>query len=270
MRNNRYKKASSRIARRDKVKRFFSLFLKISLPTAFLVGLVLLLQADFLQIKNFEILGAETIPAENLKNIARSRTSGKKFGIIPKTNIFLLNKNNLASILLSDFGRIEKVEVNKQFFDQKVEIKITERKGEFIWCSDQNECFSMTKEGLVFERSQLSGDKIIFRGILEANPLMQNFASPAKMQNYLNLIQTLKNGGFDAGVINIESSDKAVAKTKINNVTSDIVFNPEEIDLSKVAQNVILLINEIKSKNSSADFIYIDARFDNKMFYKLY
>jgi hypothetical protein len=50
----------------------------------------------------------------------------------------------------------------------------------------------------------------------------------------------------------------------------DIIFNPEGVDLSLVAQNTILLINEVKGKNPSAQFNYNDARFDNKFFYKLY
>lgn len=277
MLKSRYKKASSKIAKRRQARQTFGLILKIGLPVSVLVGLVFLLRADFLQVKNFEVVGTETISAETLKNTALSRTSGNKLLFVPKSNLFLLNKNNLADVLLADFTRIEKIEVNKQFFSRQVELKITERKADFLWCSAQTECFNMTKEGLVFASSAEAlakeeadiDNKIIFRGILNGNPLMKNFATPAKIQNYLKLVEVFKNGGFEISSINIESSDRAVAKTKIGDTTSDIIFNPEETDLSLVAQNTILLINETKTKNPSAHFNYIDARFGNKMFYKL-
>ncbi len=269
MLKSRYKKASSRITRRSKVRKIFGLFIKTGLPTAFLVGLVFVLRADFLQIKNFEILGAETIQTENIKNIAQSLTLGNKLFLIPKSNIFLLNKNNLANVLLANFPRAEKVEINKHFFSQKIELKIMERKGEFLWCSTQDECLAMTKDGFVFEKSSIATGKIIFRGILEGNPLMKNFSTPQKMQNYIKLIETFKNSGFEISSINIESSDKAIAKMNINNAISDVIFNPKETDLSLIAQNAILLIKETQIKSPSAHFQYIDARFGNKMFYKL-
>lgn len=269
MKNSRYKKASSRITRRNKLRNFFSLFLKIGLPVAILLGLIFLLRADFLQVKSFEIVGSETISTEILKNTAQSLTLGNKLFLIPKSNLILLNKNNLANVLLSNFSRIEKIEINKKVFSQKVELKIKEKKADFLWCSEQNECFNMTKDGLVFENTEDVKGKIIFRGILEGNPLMKNFATSAKMQNYENFISVFKNAGFEISSINMESSDKAVAKTNINNFMSDIIFNPEEKDISLVAQNTILLIKETLTKNSSAHFNYIDSRFGNKIFYKL-
>lgn len=266
MRSNRYKKASSRITRRNKVRSFLGLFLKIGLSVAILVGLVFLLRADFLRIKDFKILGAETIQAENIKNVASNFISGNKLFVIPKSDIFLLNKEKMATALLAAFPGVEKVEINKQFFSKQIELKITERKSDFLWCSLQEECFSMTKNGLVFEKSENTGDKIIFRGVLDNNPLMKNFATEVEMQNYLKLIDVLKNADIKTSAVNIESSDKGVNKTNIG----DVIFNPEETDLSSAAQNGVLLINNIKSKNPSAHFQYIDIRFGNKIFYKLY
>lgn len=258
------------------MRKNFGLILKTGLPVAILVGLVFLSRADFLQVKNFEIAGTETISAETLKNSAQSWTLGNKLFLIPKSNIFLLNKNNLANALISKFSRIEKVEVNKKFFSKSIELKIKEREADFLWClpaqagSGQEECFNMTKDGLVFENTEDVKGKIIFRGILEGNPLMKNFATSAKMQNYINFISVFNNAGFDVSAINIESSDRAISKIKINNFISDIIFNPEEKDLSLVAQNTILLIKETLTKTSSSHFNYIDARFGNKFFYKLY
>lgn len=266
MAKRRYNKASSRIAKRQKAKKYISLFLKISLPVVFVAGFVFLLRADFLQVKNFEVLGIETLQPEDVKNTAKNFTSGARFFLVPRSNIFLLNKDKLAAALLANFSRLEKVAVNKQFLSKSIKLSLTERKVDFLWCSMQDECFFMDKSGLIFEKAENIDNKIIFRGVLEENPLMRNLATLEKMQNYLRLIEVLRNAGLEISSINIESSDRAIAKTKIG----DIIFHPEEADLSLAGENAILLINEIRNKNPSALFQYIDARFGNKIFYKLH
>lgn len=266
MQGRRYNKASSRIAKRNNARRIFGLVLKIGLPVIFLVSALFVFRADFMQIKNIEILGAETVSVENLKATALSRTSGNYFFIIPKTNILFLNKQELADTLLTTFLRLEKAEINKQYFSKNIVLKIKERSTDFLWCARSEECFYMNKSGLIFERAENLGSKFIFKGILTGDPIMQNFATADKIQNYLGFVEKFKDSGIEATYINIESSDKGVLSTSIG----EVFFSPEEVDLVVVAQNVLLLIDEIKAKNPSFVFEYIDARFGNKMFYKLY
>jgi len=259
-----YSKASSRIAQRRKVRAMAKRLFQVVLALVIFVGTGFLSRADFMQIKSFEISGAENVSQENIKSFVSNFASGTKLFFIPKSNIVLFNKDNLSSALLSKFKEIEKVKINKNFLSGEVSLYIVERKGEFLWCAEDGTCFNMTKDGLVFENSAYLGGKIIFRGILIGDPTMKNFATPETMKAYLDFIGALKMGDLSVFSISIESSDKAVAETNIG----DIYFTPDAKDLSVVAENVILLIKEIKSKNSSSTFQYIDARFGNKIFYK--
>lgn len=275
---SRYNKASSKIARRRKKREKFFLFLKIAVPIIFSAGAIWLLRVDFLQVKDFEAVGNEVISTESLKNVALHFVSGNKFLFIPKTNILFLSKSDLSAVLLSDFSGIEKINANKEFFSRKIKLEIFERKEDFIWCSENNRCFSMTKDGLVFSSIAeiLTGDnqdksnKIIFRGILSGDPILKSFAPHQKMQGFKNLADSFTNAGFKAISINIESSEKGILKTIINNRESEIIFNPNAGDFSSVAENALLLIKEIRAKNAKAFFKYIDTRFGNKIFYKIY
>lgn len=272
MYNTRYKKSSSRIAKRNNARRVFGLVLKIGLPIVFLVGVIFVLRADFLQVKNIEVLGAENISGEEIKVTVQNWTSGSRFLVIPKTNILFLRKQKLAETLISAFPRLEKVEIKKQYFNKGIALQINERGADFLWClpvqtgASSEECFYMNKSGLIFERAQNLESKFVFRGVVTGDPIMQTFATADKIQIYLNFIDIFQKAGFETTYINIESSDKAVAGVSVG----EVFFNPEETDLTAVAQNVLLLIDEIKAKNSDAMFEYVDARFGNKMFYKLY
>ncbi|MEK7669572.1 MAG: hypothetical protein AAB350_03250 [Patescibacteria group bacterium] len=271
MQGRRYNKASSRIAKRNNARRVFGLVLKIGLPIIFLIGIIWCLRADFLQIKNIVVLGAETVSVENLKATALSRTSGNYFFIIPKTNILFLNKQELADTLLTTFPRLEKIEINKQYFSKSIVLKVLKREADFLWClpvqagASPEECFFMNKSGLIFEKAENLDSKFIFKGNVEGDPIMQSFATADKIQNYLNFIEVFKNAGYGATYIDVESTDKAILGTSIG----EVFFSPEEADLALVAQNALLLIDEIMTENPNAVFEYIDARFGNKMFYKL-
>jgi len=268
----RYKKivkASSRIGERNKIKKYASRLLKVAVVVAIILGPIFVLRANFLQIKNIEVVGGEATLRDNINDTAYSFVRGNKFLFIPKSNILLLDEKDLAFALSSQFTRIESVEVNKKL-DKTVEISIKERASDFLWCRGE-ECFHMSKEGLVFSVFDESDDslragKIIFRGGIEGDPIMKSFAIPEKMQDYLKMIETLKSFRLEVSALNIESVEKMVVDTNIGN----IFLNPRDLDLSLSVQNAVTLIEEVKSKNPTAHFNYIDARFGNKVFYKLY
>jgi len=269
--SRRFNKASSKIVKRRVIKRRATFFTKVATFPTLLILLVVFLRADFLKIKNFDISGTQTVSQEEIKNVTANFISGNTFLVIPKSNILVLSKEKLVKKLLAAFPRLETVIVNKEIFSRQIKLEVSERRADFLWCIDDgSECFFMDKNGLVFEKvfdlqSTELADKIVFKGILIGNPLLQNFASPEKMKNYSDLISALNNAGLKVLVMNFESPDKAVAKTE----TGDIIFNPDENNFAVPVQNTMLLINETKSKNPAVQFQYIDTRFGNKVFYKL-
>lgn len=270
MYKSRYHKASSRITRRSRNKKLFNLLVKIGVPVAILSGLVFLSRADFLQVKGFEVREARTISQDKVEAAAADAIAGNKFFFIPKSNIFLLNKDQLAASLTADFGRIAELKVDKKFWERKIELELVERTADFLWCSAEDACYSMNKEGLIFERSDFvplggASAKVIFRGVLEGEPLQQSFASAERMRSYSDFLGVLEDAGLEADSINIESSDKGVA----HSYEADIIFDPGEGDLVSAAQNAALLIRDLRAKNPAASFEYIDIRFGNKLFYKL-
>lgn len=266
MYKSRYKKASSRIARRNKTAKIFGLFLKISLPTIFLAGIIFLLRADFMQIKKVAVAGNKDVRAEEVEKLALASLQGKYFFLIPKSNFLLFRKGALVENIKTGFERVGEASASRNLAGV-LSIHIKERQGEFVWCSATEVCYLMDKNGMIFTTAlpAETWGKIIFRGNIDGNPIFAHFVQAEKMPNYLKAIETLQNANFQISEINAELGDKAVFKTDIG----DIFLNPEE-DMPEAALNAIILINDVKSKNPSARFQYIDARFGNKVFYKLF
>lgn len=284
MYKSKYKKASSRIAKRSRNQKIFNLFFKVSIPVALVVGLVFLFRANFLQVKNFAILGTQSIQEEEIKNSIKNFLSGNTLFFIPKTDIFFVNKKELASALMAQFSRIESIDINKQFFSEGLQFTVKERTADFLWCPQndplsQAECFFMDRSGLIFEKAEISEsnfllssqnhqeivNKIVFKSDITGDPLLKNFTYTEQMKNYLSLIDYLKNEGVETVAFILEDENKIKLKTNFG----DILFSPQEKDFLPSVQNVVLLINDLKSKNSFVHFNYIDARFGTKLYYKL-
>lgn len=231
-------------------------------------GLTALLRAGFMQVKNFSVSGLSTISENSVLNMASSFISGNKFVLVPKSNTLFLSDSGLSEYLKNSFGGIAKVDVNKNIFTGEVDINITERTPDFLWCGSS--CFLMSKDGLVYEQVGENGqaqypDKIVLRGVLGDDPLLQNFASSDQMNVYESAVEKFSSEDIKINSISVDSEDRAIAETSIGNV----IFSPEEKDTYSLAHRVKLLLQEVRLKNPNAHFEYIDARFGNKLFYKL-
>lgn len=254
-----------------KTKFNFKLFAVLFFVLVFFVGLFSLLRADFLRVKSFEISGADTVSKENLASAASAFVSGSKFLILPKSNKIFLDEESLSEHLMRSFGRLESVSVERAIFGSALKIKVTERTPDFLWCLAEGECFFMSSEGLVFEKVEAGwlpayDDRPVFSGVLSADPIGKNFASPEDMRKYQNFMKDFVDAGFEVGGMSVELENKAVMNTNVG----DIVFNPEENTLASSSRNAILLIKDERSKNPSARFEYIDTRFGSKLFYKIF
>lgn len=267
---SRHRGASDRIARRRRAKQSATLFLKSAVLLFILVGAGFLLRADFLKVREFKIEGALSTPVTDLQNTAAALASGTRLGLLPKSNILIFDGENLTRTILEKFTRLEKVEVDKNIFSRKVAVKVVERGAAYLWCSENEECFFMSRDGLIFEKvspekSAEAAGKIIFKGKLAGAPLLEHFETRERMKNYTNLFEVLSKNQINITAVNFELADKAVAATNLGS----IIFNPEEKDLSEAALNIVLLIEDLKTRNPTPHFEYIDARFGNKMFYKV-
>jgi len=262
---SRYKGPSARITKRSKVKHFFSIFVRIGLPVFLLTMIVVFLRADFMQIKKVAVAGNKDVRTEEVEKLALASLTGKYFFLIPKSNFLFFKKSALSQKILADLPRVENLEISKNL-NGTLEINLQERKGDFLWCSASNTCYLMSNSGLVFAEAtpeEIVG-KLIFRGQIDENPLWQNFSTEKGMQNYLKAANILNSAKFQVLSITAGLPDKSIFETNVGT----IFLNPEE-EMSLAAENAILLINDVKSKNPTAHFQYIDARFGNKVFYKL-
>jgi len=106
------------------------------------------------QINNIVVLGNDKVNSKDLQKIVleNSNTGLIKFWNINITSssIFLLNQDDLYKEILKQFPIIEKLRINVKF-PQTVSLGITERKPLGVYCGENQKCFLVDENGIVFE-----------------------------------------------------------------------------------------------------------------------
>ncbi len=256
---------SSKISKRNKRRRTFKLALFVALPIAVLAGLVFFLRLSVFQIQNIEVVGAVTLSQEQIKSIGAEYISGAYLGVIPRSNILFADTHKLEDSIKSTFGKVESVKIDRNA-DGNLKIKIKEKTAVALWCRAED-CFLLDHGGVVYARASESekAGKVVFSGAIGGDPIGKQLMGEEEMGYYFALVEKLGSAGIETSQITLESADKTILRTSL----CDIVVLPEERDAGKTAENLLLLVDTERKKNGEVRFEYIDARFMNKMFYKI-
>ncbi len=262
--NKRYNKSVSKLVCRNKRLRKFKITAVLFVPVIFLSLILYLSRLPSLQVSFIDVSGEKTVAKDDIKNATLEYISGKRFFFFPNTNIFLVNEAGVAAVLISEFPRIEEVDVNKNA-DGVLKVEIKERSPVALWCN--NSCFLLDSSGLIYSKVENDVElfgKLVFRGSIEGDPLMSHFQNKEEIDSYLKVVLLLKSKNINTKSINIQSTDKAIIETDIGNIFVD----PNSKDLSSAIDNAILVIEDRVLKEPGSKFEYIDTRFGNKVFYK--
>lgn len=241
--------------------------LAVFLFLIFAAGSVYALQLPEWQIRRLEISGLEVLGEEEIRVRILSEISGNYAPFIPRSSFFLVRGKEINNTLVNEFPRIEIVSVDKKFPDT-LSIQIKERKLWGIFCSVQN-CAYIDKNGVLYEEAPSSQGSLILKIASDA----ESFSIPSKILDDLTVgkMEFLSLGlkeKLNLNVIGYQLFSKIPGEIRVT--VSDgfkIYFNRDD-DLENAFKVIkTVLDEEIKEKRGRLE--YIDARFGNKVFYKL-
>lgn len=265
--------------RRKKILKIKIIILFVFIILIF-VGLVFLSRWQKLNIETIQIEGNKVLDKEDLDKIIKNELNKKYIWLFPKSNVILLPKNKLKKELMSELGRIETLEFNLPNFNT-LEVKITERVALYTWCGEElppvelakekEDCRFVDNKGFVFDQAPYFSGNVYFKfyGKLENSVFEEQ-----KFHQYSNLIEDIEL----LDLIPIALYEKEDGETEIYlslntpiKIAPKIIFNQNE-DLNKLYENLEIAVKtdplktELKDKYSK--LLYIDLRFNNKVFYK--
>jgi len=257
-----------------------------------LAGLVALSRLQKFAITNIKVSGESVLTKNEIKSVVENELLGHYFFLFPKNNFFIYPKNKIELVLLDKLKRIEEINISKDDI-HTILIQIKERSSKYMLCDvmkdekDQEDCYFVDSRGYVFAVAPHFSGNVYFRfydvsgvgttttstGIIKENNLMgKNFVLLEEFSNFLRLKEDFSNNGLNPVSLSIVSKDDAELQLEgIGEMNPKILFK-RTANTDRIFTNFSAAIGTEPLlslyKNNFAKLLYIDLRFNNKVYYK--
>ena len=119
--------------------------------------------------------------------------SGYYAYIFLKSNIFIYPKQKITEALLVQFPRIETISVGMSGITS-IDIQIIERKPEALWCQNEQDCYFIDRDGLIFDRASSFTDTVyvVFSDTVKNGPIGSQFLNQDEFRKVNEVISGVK------------------------------------------------------------------------------
>jgi hypothetical protein len=238
---------------------------------AILISPVFALRHDRFLVKQIDIRGNEVTPDEEIVDIVNGRVEGKYLGLIPKSNFLLVREDAISEEILSKIPRVSSALVDTQGMDTLV-IDISERKPSALYCEDVSDvgnpskCFFLDDTGNIFSKApDFSGSVYVIYSSEPAIevPLRTQLIEPGEFAEIRSFLSDISK---------VDLAPRAVVKrgaeyAAILSGGTELKWKSGQ-NLSALASDLTSFLNDPKTKKIAfGDLLYIDLRFENKIYW---
>lgn len=234
------------------------------------------------------IEGAETVSKKEIRRIVDMKLSGAYLGLINRANSFLYPRTDIEENLLESFPRLAGVSAYRVGF-REIAVKVKERVPSYLWCGEEylpalsrRECYFLDPLGVAFARAPYFSGVVYFelygkmRGsaLLTASgiesPIGVSFLPSEDFTRVIALKEKFNEAGFLSEKLVIEETGDV---TFFFFSGLRLVFNLAQ-DLGEIFSAVLAAVGteplpkEFFLSTEKNPYEFLDARFENKIFYK--
>ncbi len=217
------------------------------------------------QVKDILVSGNEKTKALELQSIVLDNINTELVDFwkirINSHSIFLVDLNKLNKNILEKFPVIEKIKINKNY-PQTLALGIEERKPIGAFCGNDNECFLIDGNGIIFEPVSAIPDNLtVVRRTLESSQVF--IGEEVVAQNMIDVVSKIQKNlkdNFQIGLKEalIKSSVRLNVETGENWQIYFDLDSGSDINLQLIKLN--LLLNTEISQALRKNLYYIDLR----------
>ncbi|HVY35733.1 MAG TPA: hypothetical protein VG982_00430 [Candidatus Paceibacterota bacterium] len=246
-------------------------FLWIAGILAVIVAVVLVTRIPKLQIQTIDVVGTTAVNPDDVSAFIKRQIKGEYLFVIPKGSMLTVATSTISTTVAHAFPRFSSVRVSRRGINGLL-VTVTEHATEYLWCEQENSCFSMTKEGVVYApASQFSGDAYLKlfggeKGSIPFSPFSQD-----KLSVVATLLDRLPAIDIKPTEIHFISDYEFDVVFSHNGADAMLMFDPgNDIEVSLEALYSGLKTDPLASDfdNQKKTLQYIDLRFPNKVVYK--
>lgn len=250
---------------------------------------------DEFLIATITVRGVSSATEKKILDSVQASLSGNYFFLFPKKNGILYPREVVADTLLDTISELASISVVARRPFTTLTIEGIERQGAYLWCKgddeeeeeESNHCYSVDKEGIVFEETLLSPDRVplfssapvvVWQGALASSarasnraphPLGKRVLPRAEFEKATAFIHSLNTLHFQTQSVHLQES----GDWEFTLEGGARILTRRGGDFTKVFENFSTAISsgelkDISPVKFSTSLDYVDLRFDRRVFYK--
>lgn len=261
----------SAVYKKRKKAKFVKIIILAILFICFLIGLIFIVRMPTFTISEIEIKGLQSANTQDVINEVESEVGGNYALVFPRKNIFFYPKGKIKKELLNKFSTFADVEI-RTVDTNKLEVAIVEKNATAIACQNESSiiegtfsnCFFIDANARAFQTVVGEPDQSLTRYV----DVGVNAASSTLTVGMIGEIEKVKVNLNDKNLVTgfIKVVDSKTIEFHILNNGKIIISLPVGEDFLSILNTAL----GTKMLAGSVVFDYVDARFGNKVFFKLH
>jgi len=234
-----------------------------------LVVVVLLIRAPKFQVRSINVIGTTVAEPLDISDFVLNTLGGNYLWIFPKSSVFLISNDAVASAVKNAFPRLNSVVVDRDGLSS-LRVTVTEYPGVYLWCDDA--CSFMDENGTVFaDAPYFSGSAYLKIYSGERAPYPFTPISPEELTLVAHLKERLEAIDIIPLSVRFESGHKLSVSFNHYTHVAALYFDPTEDTERALATLYSGLRTESVARlyhDESKVLEYLDLRFVNKLIHK--
>ncbi len=235
-----------------------------------------------ISIQSVEVSGNKIVETKDIQSLVQDKINGRYFFLFSKKNVLFYPKVEISEALSTEFKRL--VSVEPTIKDGNVlEIKVRERTPLYTWCGKDlpvnqqvEECYFLDNEGYIFDEAPYFSGQVYFKfyGQIEGGSPIGSYIKKAEFPKLILFKELVESFKLKPKALFVDATDDAILllpKGKASSEDPKILFKVDS-HLEKTAENLHAALGaeplKTKMQNFYSYLLYIDLRFDNKVYSK--
>lgn len=230
---------------------------------AILVGISYI---PFVQIRQVAVSGVSTLATTTITHYVESQIAGRYLFVIPRRNIFLYPKDKIAEGLLSSFPELRVADVHAGDF-HTIEVEVVEREPKSLWCMG-DDCYLMDQEGVVYAHAGQTEGFVKYHGATQGQRLPRQYLNADQFEALFSLVDALSQKVATSRIETVSIDNHADVEAEFDNGFT-LKFALGDASGDTFERFSVALTAGPFLEHSLEEFLYLDLRFGDKLYYKL-
>jgi len=233
-------------------------------------------------VNSIEVDGNKVIDTKDIQKVANEKLSGKYFWLFSRKNVLFYPEKKIERALADEFKRLTNIDLEIKRGNVLV-ISVDERVPMYSWCGKElpvhaqtEKCYFLDDEGYMFDEAPYFSGHVYFKfyGPYEGETPEGSYFRKEKFSDLISFKGALDTFGLKPKALLVDDAGNGTAllvKGKSGLKDPEIYFKIND-DLENIAENLKAALDNEPLKTKIKDFystlLYIDLRFDNKVYYK--